>query len=53
MAAGTDNAFAGGNRFAITACAIVATLMQALDTDWIAESLRAVPLICDAVTLTM
>ena len=31
-AAGTDNAFAGGNRFAITACAIVATLMQALDT---------------------
>ena len=32
MAAGTDNAFAGGNRAAITACAIVATLMQALDT---------------------
>jgi len=32
MAAGTDNAFAGGNRVAITACAIVATLMQALDT---------------------
>jgi MFS transporter, DHA2 family, multidrug resistance protein len=32
MAAGTDNAFAGGNRAAITACAIIATLMQALDT---------------------
>ena len=32
MAAGTDNAFLSGNRAAITACAIVATLMQALDT---------------------
>ena len=32
MAAGTDTAFAGGNRAAITGCAIVATLMQALDT---------------------
>ena len=32
MAAGTDSAFAGGNRAAITACAIIATLMQALDT---------------------
>src|SRR5262249_29291190 len=32
MAAGTDNAFAGGNRAAITAFAITATLMQALDT---------------------
>ena len=32
MAAGADNPFAGGNRAAITACAIVATLMQALDT---------------------
>jgi fucose permease len=32
MAGGTDSAFAGGNRAAITACAIIATLMQALDT---------------------
>jgi MFS transporter, DHA2 family, multidrug resistance protein len=32
MVAGADNPFAGGNRAAITACAIVATLMQALDT---------------------
>ena len=32
MSGGTDSAFAGGNRAAITACAIVATLMQALDT---------------------
>jgi DHA2 family multidrug resistance protein len=32
MSAGTDNAFLNGNRAAITACAIVATLMQALDT---------------------
>src|ERR1700721_315184 len=32
MAAEADNAFLNGNRGAITACAIVATLMQALDT---------------------
>ena len=32
MSGGTDSAFAGGNRAAITACAIIATLMQALDT---------------------
>jgi DHA2 family multidrug resistance protein len=32
MSGRTDSAFAGGNRAAITACAIIATLMQALDT---------------------
>ena len=32
MAAEADNAFLNGNRGAITACAIVAALMQALDT---------------------